>query len=199
MFKNAGKSVAVVTSAVAAAVLLSGAVGCSSKKKPTKEETYQADFFPSESEQRSVDRFIEVQAAEGAKDDAMLFASHFDGNELNTAGQVKLNLMLRNQTSRQPMVVYLNLPQGDTLVSARRTAVEQHIKDSGVAIASLEVKEGDNPAMLTNANTNLRNLPKTDSDYQGSGGGRNTQSDTRSNNTGGGSSPTSMSPPSSSK
>ena len=68
-----------------------------------------------------------------------------------------------------------------------------------MAIASLEVKEGDNPAMLTNANTNLRNLPKTDSDYQGGGAGKYTQSDTRSNNTGGGSSPTSLSPPSSSK
>src|SRR4030095_6404991 len=144
----------VVTGTVALAVLI-GAAGCSSsKKKPKKEETYQADFFPTEHEQRPVDRFIEVQAAEGAKEDAMLFSSHFDGNELNTSGQVKLNLMLRNQSSRQPMVVYLNLPQGDPLVSARRSAVEQHIKDSGVAITSLEVKEGDNPAMLTNANTN---------------------------------------------
>jgi hypothetical protein len=95
----------VVVGAAVLAVLLSGAVGCSSHKKEKtakKDETFHPDFFPPESEQRQVDRFVEVQAAEGAKDDAMLFASHFDGNELNTAGQVKLNLMLRNQSSRQP-------------------------------------------------------------------------------------------------
>src|SRR5678816_608443 len=128
---------------------------------------------------------------DSAKDDAMLFASHFDGNELNTAGQVKLNLMLRNQSSRQPMVVYLNLPANDPMMAARRTAVERHVKDSGMAVASLEVKEGDNPAMLTNANTNLRNLPKTDSDYKG-GGGKYSQSETGTSNTSGGSSPQSM-------
>jgi hypothetical protein len=198
MLKNSGKSAVVVTGAVALSVLI-GAAGCSSsKKKPEKEETYQPGFFNAESEQRSVDRFIEVQAAEGAKDDAMMFASHFDGNELNTSGQVKLNLMLRNQSSRQPMVVYLNLPMNDPFAAARRSAVEQHIKDSGVAIAGLEVKEGDNPAVLTNANTNLLNLHKTDSDYK-EGGGKYTQSDTRSGGSSSGSSPQTMSPPSSSK
>ena len=164
-----------VLAVAALAIALGATTGCSStkKKEPVakakKQDSFQSDFFATESHQRAVDRFVEVQAAEGAKEDAMLFASHFDGNELNTAGQAKLNLILRNQSPQQPMVVYLSLAPNDGLAGARRSAVERFVKDSGIAIASLDLREGDNPEMLTTASTNLRNLRKTDSDYHSGG------------------------------
>jgi hypothetical protein len=170
MLAMTNKAVLVVGLALAVALC-----GCSSNKK--KEEAakdkqpdaFQREFFETGASQRAVDRFVEVQAAEGAKEDAMLFASHFDGNELNTAGQAKLNLMLRNQSPQQPMTVYLSLGPNDAMAGARRSAVEKYVKDSGIAVASLDVKEGDNPDTRTTASSNLRNLRKTDSDYHSGG------------------------------
>src|SRR5262245_36479412 len=162
-----GGGVPVVVGATILSMLI-GVVGCASSnnkaaKEAKKQESFQPEFFDNENLQRSVDRFVEVQAAEGAREDAMIFASHFDGDELNTAGQAKLSLMLRNQSPRQPLVVYLSLSPNDPLAGARRSAIEHYVKDSGIAIAKLDIREGDNPDMRTSALTNLRNLRKTDS------------------------------------
>src|SRR5438105_3637689 len=107
------------------------AAGCGHNPKPAEKQTAEkkkTDFFPSEERIRTVERFAEAQASEGAREDAMLNPSHFDGPDLNTAGQSKLNLMLRNHPPHQPLVVYLDLPKGDTLVGARNSAVEQYLK-----------------------------------------------------------------------
>ena len=158
-----------VSALLAAIVISTGATGCASKdkqaqaKKEKKPESFHPDFFGPESEQRTVDRFVEVQAAEGAKEDAMLFGSHFDGDELNTAGQVKLSLMLRNHSPRQPLIVYMALPPNDPFAAGRRSAVEDFVRQSGIAVAKLDLRDGDNPDLRTNAARNLANLPKTDS------------------------------------
>jgi len=172
MFAMTNRAIALVVVTTAALSFALG--GCSSstdKKTAKKEESFQPEFFDSPTQQRSVDRFVEVQAAEGAKEDGMLFATHFDGDELNTAGQAKLNLMMRNLSPREPMVVYMSLAPNDPMAAARRSAVEQYVKDSGIAVAHLDIKEGDNPNMRTTASANLHNLAKTDSDYKGGQGG----------------------------
>jgi hypothetical protein len=174
MIELTTRAIAVVVVGAAAFSLLAGC-NSSTDKHAKKDEGFHADFFDSPQQQRAVDRFVEVQAAEGAKEDAMLFATHFDGDELNTAGQAKLNLMMRNLTPREPMVVYMSLAPKDPMAAARRAAVEQFVKDSGIAVAHLDIKEGDNPGMRTTASANLHNLGKTDSDYKGGqqGGGGN--------------------------
>jgi len=156
------------TCLIAGALLPALVLGCSHDKK---KEARHDDFFPQEGSVRQVDKFLEIQAAEGAKEDAMLFASHFDGEELNTSGQTKLHLMMRDRSPRQPLVVYMNLGVEDKLAKARRSAVEQYLKYSGATMARVEFQDGDNPYMRSTAATGLRNLRKTDSDYEHGGGG----------------------------
>lgn len=147
--------------AVGGSVLLAAlVVACAPDKK--KPET-------SEPRANSVDSFIEAQAAEGAREDAMLNATHFTGPRLNTAGQTKINLMLRNQPPTEQLMVYLDLSKNDPLAAARRQSLQDFVKTSGFPIAQLQLKDGPNPATNHPAAAGLQQLRKTDSDYKSSG------------------------------
>ena len=59
--------------------------------------TSHGERFPRDTDVRPVDRFAQVQSAAGARSDATLNGSHFDGRGgLNSLGRQKLDLMLRD-------------------------------------------------------------------------------------------------------
>lgn len=121
-------------------------------------------YFPEDAgEIRKPVQFADVMAASGARADAMLYAHHFDGARLNSLGEQKLSLMLKDDDSPSPMSVYLNLKEKDAVSKQRQASVVAFLKDKGLADAQIEVIYGDNPAARSPAASHLSNLGKTDS------------------------------------
>jgi hypothetical protein len=147
----------------------------SEARKRQKEKDKQ--FMPDEADMHTMDAFAQAVTASGARDDGMLFDNHFDGSQLNSAGQTKLTLMMQNRPNAQDTAtIYLSLPEKDKYASARRTAVEQYLQQSGIG-TNFQIKEGDNPDMRTPSSRGLMTYIKTDSDHQGAAG-TGTSSDT---------------------
>src|SRR5215467_6571327 len=92
------KTLAWVAAGTVAAIVLFSA-GCDNNKKTetaTKpKQEANADFFKEEGNER-VTPFLNVQYANGARHDAMLFPQHFDGGHLNNLGRTKVMLMLQD-------------------------------------------------------------------------------------------------------
>jgi hypothetical protein len=132
-------------------------------------------YFPEDSgEIRKPVQFADAMAASGARADAMLYAHHFDGAKLNSLGEQKLSLMLKDDDSPTPMTVYLNLKEKDAVSKQRQASVVTFLKDQGLADAQIEVIYGDNPASRSPAAMHISNLGKTDSsDAGGSVGAAN--------------------------
>ena len=133
------------------------AVGCQT------DESSITDFFPDE-EVRSTQNFMTAQAAAGARADATLRTVHFDGDHLNSLGEAKLDLLLKDDDSSNMVVVYMDVPQDDENLKARRDAVVTYFEDRGVTKDSIEFKAGSNPGQTSLAAEHLNRLSKTESD-----------------------------------
>jgi hypothetical protein len=121
-------------------------------------------FFPEDTgEARKTVQFTDAMAASGARADAMLFAHHFDGAALNSLGEEKLSLMLKDDDSPTPITVYLNLKEKDAVSKQRQASVVAFLKDKGLTDAQIEVIYGDNPGTRSPAADHLSKLGKTDS------------------------------------
>jgi hypothetical protein len=142
-------------------------------------------FFPGDAgEVRKPNQFADVQAAAGARNDAMLSRQHFDGPRLNSLGEEKLSYMLQDDDAPAPMTVYLNLSEKDAVSKARQASVLTFLKDKGLADNQVSVLYGDNPAARSAAATHLARLKKTES---GEAGGTSGGTDGASDAQGGGS------------
>jgi hypothetical protein len=179
MFQMISKRMGVIV--IGAALLPMVACGCrNDRHKQQRDETAWRQrhqdkpasdkFFIPDGHPRAVNEFIDQMAASGATEDATLNSGDFTGHGLNTAGRAKLDLMMKHHGSDRPMVVYLNLAPKDPAASPRRDSVKHHVDNSGMHIASLELKDGANPATLHPAAPALAQLRKTDSDNRSSGG-----------------------------
>mgnify|MGYP005860587883 CR=1 FL=1 len=127
-------------------------VGCESAT-PHPEE-----FPPLESS--TVARTLEVQAARGARQDAMLHEIHFDGNRLNSLGQDKLDLMLKDNDTELPLVVYLNVP-GDA--KSKRESAEKYLQEAGLRTEQFKFETGINPKATAPSAKAIADLPRTNS------------------------------------
>ena len=125
------------TQSIMFVLALTVAAGCSSNRAATKKETH-GEEFPSEYAVRSVHRFVEAQAASGARSDAMLYPSHFDAADLNSLGMQKLDLMLMDDDSSDTLMVYLAMP--DDEANDRRDSVIAYLTEHGVRDADLAVR-----------------------------------------------------------
>jgi hypothetical protein len=129
---------AMIWTAAAAVVLLGSA--CADQHKPQT----NAQFFKNEGAGDQLNRFRDVQAANGARNDGMLYAHHFNDGRLNSLGRQKILLMLADCDSCDPMTVHLvNCGQGD-LLTQRKAAVELYLKTTeGVNVATLHSAQND--------------------------------------------------------
>src|SRR4051812_10440004 len=141
-------------------------VGCQTDKSS------MTDFFPPEEEQ-AVRTPFEVQAASGARADASLQPFHFDGEKLNSLGEAKLDLMLKDDYAAQPLVVYLNVPEKESVYNLRRDAVTRYLEDRGVVNEQIKFVAGPNPNARSLAATHLSRISRTENTSAGgeSGGG----------------------------
>jgi len=140
----------------AAAMLLIG-TGCAQPDNSGMNE-----FFP-EREAQAVRDFADAQAASGARADATLQSTHFDGGKLNSLGEAKLDLMLKDDDSTDNMVVYMNLNANDPQLKNRQDAVKAYLEDRGVAQDHIELKAGPNPNVTSLTAEHMANMKKTES------------------------------------
>ncbi len=149
----------------AAAVLLVSA-GCTEVDKSGMDSFFQAD------EGRATQNLMTAQAAAGARNDATLHEMHFDGGRLNSLGESKLDLMLKDDDSTDAVVVYMDLATDDNDLKSRRDAVMNYLEDRGVEQDHIEFKSGSNPTVTSLSAEHIANMHKTDS----SGGSTETSS-----------------------
>lgn len=98
-----------------------------------------------------------AQAAAGARQDATLYAVHFDEGGLNSLGQQKLDMMLADEQPAEPLVVYLDLSADET-VGKDRASVIAFLKDRGLQDAQIALKDGPNPHTASSAADAVANL-----------------------------------------
>src|SRR5687767_4369067 len=119
-----------ITAAAAAAVLALASAGCNNKN-----EAAQNAIFKPEGQER-VSAFADVQAANGARNDGMLYAHHFEGGQLNSLGRAKVLLMLDDDASAttaagdksDARVVHLVNAGEGALLAQRKQSVELYLK-----------------------------------------------------------------------
>jgi len=125
--------------------VIAAAVGC--QNRPPQQKRF-GDEFAADGQPRSVQNVIDAQAARGARADATLRGVHFDGEQLNTLGQQKLDLMLHDAAPAEPLVVYLDVrPASD----ARRLAVVAYLRDRGLKDSQIQLEAGPNPRSTSSA------------------------------------------------
>lgn len=142
--------------------------GCQENPQSSLDPTLDG-FFPEDSgEIRKPTQFADLQAASGARYDAMLGKAHFDGPALNSLGEAKLNYMLQDDDSPGPLSVFLTLDEKHALTKARQAAVVTYLKDRGLRENQISVAFGDNPDTRNPAAPRLKDMAKADS--TGAGG-----------------------------
>jgi hypothetical protein len=127
------------------------------------DKSSMTDFFPAD-EARSTQNFTTAQAAAGARADATLQPMHFDGDHLNSLGEAKLDLMLKDDDTDPRIVVFMNLPSDDQNLKGCRDSVVTYFEDRGVSKDNIEFKPGSNVGQTSLAAEHLSRLAKTESD-----------------------------------
>lgn len=122
-----------------------------------------ANGFSPEDGSRAYRRFATAQAAAGARHDGTFYPYHFDGTRLNSLGESKLSLMLKNNDHAWPVVIYMNVPE-DAQMKPRQDAVLAYLTDSGVLDHQIRFEVGLNPDASSSAAKNLARLSKTESE-----------------------------------
>ena len=109
-------------------------------------------------------RLERAQSAAGAAEDATLYPYHFSGNNVNSLGRQKLDLMLAGAGT--PLSIWIDIPD-DANAADRRASVLAFLKDRGVAAEQVVIATGANPATDHPADHSIKDLSKTDSDAGG--------------------------------
>ena len=137
--------------AVTAGALLALAAGGCASDEHNAAGKVRGDEFPPEGTVRALHRIAEVQSAAGARADATLRPFHFDAGRLNSLGEEKLDLMLKDDDLAEPVVVYLDLPESDDRRPAREQAVMAYLGERGLGDDQVRLKPGTNPDYMSPA------------------------------------------------
>ncbi len=150
----------------AAALLMAVVAGC----EENKGENGTSSFFPEYDAPRTTKKLYEAQQAAGDRADSNLDTAHFDREELNSLGLAKLDSMLKDDDSSNPLVVYMNMPQ-DASMSGRQKAVGRYLKDHGLKDSQVKFVVGPNPDSKGRSDEALAGWAKTDTGSSSSEGG----------------------------
>lgn len=143
---------------------------CQNKEQSSLDPTLTG-FFPEDSgEVRKPTQFAEAMAASGARADATLSKHHFDGGALNSLGEEKLALMLKDGAAPAPLTVYLNLDQKAPTAQQREAAVTAFLKDKGLDEKQIALVYGYNPNAWSPAADPISKRKKTETPDEGGQG-----------------------------
>jgi uncharacterized membrane protein YgcG len=149
------KRIAFLT-AVGAVVLTTAA--CQHDSTPVN----HGEKFTPEVEVRETTTLEQTEKAAGAREDATFYPQHFDGPGLSSLGTTKLDMMLADSHSANPMVVYMAVPS-DSQSQDRRDAVSRYLQDrGGLKADQIKFQDGPNPDTYHPAEADLKNYDKTD-------------------------------------
>jgi hypothetical protein len=156
--------------------LLLAAQGCNSSQPAVN---HAEQFAPPGSEYAS-QRLAQTQEAAGARADATLYPQHFDGPGLSTLGMYKLDLMLQDSHTANPLVVYVSIPDDEQATLRRRAITDYVVHHSSVKADQISLQAGTDPGTLYLTGPNLKNYDKTDtaSDSGSYSGGSSSSSST---------------------
>jgi hypothetical protein len=126
---------------------------------------HSEDFTPDD-QPKAIDRLLDAQAARGARNDATLYAVHFDGPDLNSLGAAKLDWMLKDD-SALPLAIWIAVP-ADEQSAARQASVTTYLKDHGLKPEQIQFNAGPNPHTDYPAASADRDA--SNSDFSNSGG-----------------------------
>lgn len=138
---------------IAFAALIALASGCASQDKNAP-DVHGEDFVPGD-QIRATQKFMTAQSSSGARHDGTLHAQHFNGKELGSLGERKLDLMLQDDDVNEPFTVYVNLPKDNVMTTARSEAVTRYLKDNGLSDEQIKVEIGENPGSYAPTATNI--------------------------------------------
>lgn len=141
---------------VAAAALVVLTAGCHHDDSQNSTVLLHGEVIP-EHDSSEVWQIRGAQAAAGARQDATLYAVHFDEAGLNSLGQQKLDLMLADEQPAEPLIVYLDLP-ADAAAEQDRASVLAFLKDRGLQDSQIALKDGPNPHTANSAADAVANL-----------------------------------------
>lgn len=153
-----------ITGAVLAGLGLSSFAGCQMDNSSVTE------FFPPADAPRATQQFMTVQAASGARNDATLQPLHFDGEHLNSLGEAKLDLLLKDDDTVEPVVLYMNVSDKDSNYSARKDAVTRYLEDRGLPKDQVKFEAGPNPNVHSMAATHIAGVIKQETAASSEGG-----------------------------
>jgi hypothetical protein len=140
--------------AAAAAVLLVS--GCSSNSKPDYQDP------PPNPDAVRTERLENTQMNSGARYESTLYIDHFDGPGLSSLGTERLDMLLADSHSCNPLVIYLDIPDDDS-AQPRRDAVGRYLQDKGgLKPEQIVFRSGANPAIDHPAAPDITNYSKTD-------------------------------------
>jgi hypothetical protein len=139
---NTGKKLPWLLGIAAGAAILAFATGC--ETPPHDAVIHGEDFVPDDAS-RSAREFVNMEAANSARADATLRLYHFDNGILNSLGEDRLDMILRNGDANNPLVIYLDLPPEDADNTRRQEAVSAYLKDRGLTDQQIQFKAGPNP------------------------------------------------------
>ena len=138
-----------IAGAVLAGLAVSGAAGCQTDGSSV------TDFFPSDNAPRATEQFMNVQAASGARADGTLQPLHFDAEKLNSLGEAKLDLMLKDDDS------------DDRFLNSRKESVTRYLVDRGLSEDQVKFETGTNPNSRSLAVRHITNMGKTETGISG--------------------------------
>jgi len=139
-------------------------------EKPCKSKELDGAEFYKPGETTTTHKFLKSQAASGARADSTFNAIHFDGGKLNSLGVAKVDAMLADDDTVEPVVFYLNMAEGDAFKSDRQDAIVACCKTRGMTETQISFKLGPNPATYSPSQDILSRMNKTESGGAAGGG-----------------------------
>jgi hypothetical protein len=167
MLKYAKLNVAILLGAV---LVLAGCSAHEQKQPQTPDE------FNSPIERNQIGSLFQTQKAAGARADSTLYPQHFDGPNLSSLGTTKLDLILLDSHSTNPLTIYIAV-ENDPYAAQHRTVISNYLSDrGGLKTEQIAFQDGPNPATYGPAEDDIKNLANTDATASGAastgGGGK---------------------------
>ncbi len=152
------------------AVILAASVTSVAGCQPSGNADADENFF-NEREASAEAKIMTAQASVGAAKDGSLYASHFDGNALNSLGKAKLDLMTSSLPDEGPLTVYLDLTKDAPENSARQDSVKDYLLNSHLAADQFKLVMGPNAANSHSTADAITNYSKTETSSGGATSG----------------------------
>ena len=149
----------------AAQLIFWSVAGCKCKDKcdpTTQPAKLDGAAFYASHETPASQKFMHAQIASGARADSTLNAIHFDGGKLNSLGNAKIDAMLADDDSAEPVVFYLNTEEGNPAKASMQDSVVAYCKTRGMTQTQMQFKLGPNPATYSPSADLIRTRKKTE-------------------------------------